>query len=49
MKAWYPVKPYEKSHNKVGIITDIFYNYVELQDVETKEYYIRHISLIEII
>jgi hypothetical protein len=46
MKVWY-----EKSHLKkrIGIITDIFTDYIEMRDLESGEYVIRHITKIEMI
>jgi hypothetical protein len=46
MKAWFPIG---KLQNKVGIITDIFSDYVEIFEPERKEWYIVCISEIQII
>jgi hypothetical protein len=46
MKAWFPLG---KLQNKVGIITDVFTDYVELFEPERKQWYIVHISKIQII
>lgn len=44
--AWFKVK---ERQMKVGRIIDTFLNYIELQEIERGEYYIRHINEIEII
>lgn len=46
MKAWFNIKPLYK---KVGVITDVYSDYIELKETETNEYYIRHIDDIEVI
>jgi hypothetical protein len=46
MKAWFPIG---KLQNKVGIITDIYSDYVEVFEQERKEYYIIHVSEIILI
>jgi hypothetical protein len=33
-----------KLKKKVGIVTDIYNDYVEIKNIETKEYVIKHIS-----
>lgn len=46
MKAWYEDKPLRK---RIGLITDTFGEYIELKDLETGKYVIRHISKVELI
>ena len=43
MKFWYQV---HKLRHRVGIITDYYGLYVELMDLETGEYVIKHWTLI---
>ena len=47
-----PIKVWYKAgilRHRVGIITDLFLNYVELKDIEDDNYIIKHISEIEFI
>ena len=46
MRCWFKIS---ELRCKVGIITDFYIDYVEVQDIETKEYYLVHESKIEII
>lgn len=45
-EAWFKVS---ELRSKVGVITDIYLDYIELQDIDTKEYYIVHKSKVKII
>ncbi len=45
-KAWFKLS---ELRMKIGIITDHFQNYIELQDMETLEYFIVHESKVELI
>lgn len=46
MKVWFEIYP---RYRKVGVITDVFCDYLELKEVESGEYFIRHWSKCEII
>ncbi len=46
VKVWFEIKELQ---NKVGVITDLYGNYIEVYCEEIQDYYIRHIDKIEII
>ena len=46
MKVWYQVSELRRL---VGIITDVYVNYLEIKDIKTGEYFILHESKVELI
>jgi hypothetical protein len=38
MKVWFPVSTHQM---KVGIVTDVFSDWIEVQEVESGQYYIK--------
>jgi hypothetical protein len=46
MKAWFETS---ELRCRIGIITDHYLNYIELQDMETLEFHIVHESKVELI